>query len=605
MINIINKVDCCGCNACADACAHKALSFQVDNEGFMYPIVDLKKCTDCGLCERVCPIINIDKLKKNDFDIPECYAVQNKNLESLFNSTSGSAFAALAERMYKMGGYVGGAIFNDDYSVSQFISADKADLQKLRNSKYVQSDSQGFYKEVRNLLRQGNKVLVCGLPCQIAALRAFLHKDYENLITVDLICLGINSPKILRGYLDYLEDKYGSKVVYYKAKNKELGWRKLTTKVVFENGKVVYEDKDKSYFTYGYVSTHAYARPSCYDCKFKGFPRIADITIGDMWGAERLVDRDMDNDLGTSVIMFNSQKGKIFYQEMKSAFKEKHITLEDVLKNNKALVKSMAKPSIDREEFYKDLSSKPFKDVAKKYIKLPSEQSKNVKQKVKNIVKYLYYTVNASKWSITTLWQNIYYNLFCKQFKTDVLSGKFIIFYKHSIVNVSKTAKVELAGVFHYGTKRVKGSHLESRLLVESNSTLKLGSGRIFYGADIEVFPKSEMEIGHDVVFNLNATIICDDKITIGDYVRIGRDVTIRDNSGNHFMSRRTFKNKRAISIGQHTWLCEKVIVMPGTKTGTGVVVSAGSLASGKYPNFTLVSGSPAVVVDEEIYWKA
>ena len=208
MIEIIDKVDCCGCNACGDICAQKAITFKNDEEGFGYPEINNELCTDCHLCEKICPILNIKELKKNDYEKPLCYAAQTKNLESLFNSTSGSAFATLAEKMYKLGGYVGGAIFNDDYSVKQFISSNKADLEKLRNSKYVQSDSQGFYKQVRDLLKAGEKVLVCGLPCQMAGLRSFLRIDYENLIIIDLICLGINSPKILRGYLDYMEEKH-------------------------------------------------------------------------------------------------------------------------------------------------------------------------------------------------------------------------------------------------------------------------------------------------------------------------------------------------------------------------------------------------------------
>ena len=180
MIEIIDKVDCCGCNACGDICAQKAITFKNDEEGFGYPEINNELCTDCHLCEKICPILNIKELKKNDYEKPLCYAAQTKNLESLFNSTSGSAFATLAEKMYKLGGYVGGAIFNDDYSVKQFISSNKADLEKLRNSKYVQSDSQGFYKQVRDLLKAGEKVLVCGLPCQMAGLRSFLRIDYET-----------------------------------------------------------------------------------------------------------------------------------------------------------------------------------------------------------------------------------------------------------------------------------------------------------------------------------------------------------------------------------------------------------------------------------------
>ena len=364
MINIVDKVDCCGCNACGDICSKKAITFKTDNEGFWYPVVDKDKCIDCGLCEIVCPIIQSKELKINDFEKPLCFAAQNKNLESLFNSTSGSAFAGFAEKIYKDGGYVGGAVFNNDYSVKQFISNEKADLEQLRNTKYVQSNSEGFYIQVRDLLKAGEKVMVCGLPCQMAALRSFLRKDYENLIIVDLICLGINSPKILPAYLKWQEEKHNSKIVYYKAKNKELGWRQLTTKIVFENGDVVYDPRDTNYFTTGFISTHAFARPSCYDCKFKGFPRIADITIGDFWGAERTVGKELDNDLGTSVIMINSQKGKSFYDEARHKFRDKEIPLESVLRGNRALVLSLSKPNFDRVKFYEDLDNLPFEGFA-------------------------------------------------------------------------------------------------------------------------------------------------------------------------------------------------------------------------------------------------
>ena len=602
MIQITDKVNCCGCNACGDVCSKQAISFKTDNEGFWYPEVDLEKCVDCGLCEKVCPIIQADQLKKNDFETPKCFAAQNKNLESLFNSTSGSAFAAFAEKVYKDKGFVGGAVFNDDYSVRQFISNDKEDLEQLRNTKYVQSNSEGFYIEVQKVLKEGNKVLVCGLPCQMAALRSFLRKDYENLIIVDMICLGINSPRILPAYLHWKEEQHGSKLVYYKAKNKELGWRQLTTKMVFDNGDVEYDKQDTNYFTQGFISTHAFARPSCYDCKFKGTPRIADITIGDFWGAERYVGREYDHDLGTSVIMVNSQKGMVFYESVRSKFREKEIKYEDVVVSNKALISSLSKPTFDRAQLYEDLTNMPFEAFAKKYVKLPADRKQS---KLKNLAKFILGVKHASGWSLRALWQNIHYNCFCKRVHTDVLSGKYLLLYKHSVLDIAKTGTVNIKGSLSFGTKRVKGSHLESRLLVDSGAILDIYGGAISYGADIEVFPNAHLELGQGIAFNINATIICGDHIKIEDGVCFGRNVTVRDNSGEHFMSRKIYKNKRPVTIGQHSWITEQSIVMPGAKIGVGVLVGAGSMVQGKLPNFTLATGRPAEVVDEDIYWKA
>ncbi len=604
MIQISDKAKCCGCNACGDVCAHKAISFKTDNEGFWYPEVDTQKCTDCGLCEKVCPIINIGELKKNDFPEPKCYAAQAKNLESLFNSTSGSAFATFAEKIYKQGGYVGGAVFNDDYSVKQFISNKKEDLEKLRNTKYVQSDSVGFYIQIRELLKAGELVLVCGLPCQMAGLRSFLRKDYENLIIVDMICLGINSPKILPAYLKWQEEKHNSKIVYYKAKNKELGWRQLTTKIVFENGDVEYDKRNTNYFTVGFIGTHAFARPSCYNCRFKGFPRLSDITIGDFWGAEKYVDKDIDGDLGTSIVLLNSNKGELFYEKVRSKFKDQEVPIEAVIPENPALVNSLTKSTFDREKLYNDLSNLPFEEFAKKYIKLPINDE-STSSKFKNIARYLVYIRRASGLSISTWWKNLYYNLLCKQFRTNIAQGKFIVINKSCILDISKTATIIIGSILHFGTKRIKGSRLESRLLVEDNSELRIEGGDIYYGADIEVFPNSTLEIGKDIIFNINATIICGDHITIADNVCFGRNVTVRDNSGNHFMSRKVYKNKRPVSIGQHSWITEQCMVMPGSKIGVGVIVGAGSVVSGKLPNFTLATGRPAVVVDEDVYWKA
>lgn len=604
MINIKNKVDCCGCNACGDACHKQAITFKTDNEGFWYPEVDMQKCVDCGLCENVCPIINAEELKKNDFNTPKCFAAQNKNLESLFNSTSGSAFAGFAEKIYKDGGYVGGAVFNEDFSVKQFISNDKTDLEQLRNTKYVQSNSEGFYKVVQRILKEGNKVLVCGLPCQMAGLKAFLKKDYENLIIVDLICLGINSPKILPAYLKWQEEKHNSKIAYYKAKNKELGWRQLTTKIVFENGDVEYDKRDTNYFTHGFIGTHAFARPSCYECKFKGTPRIADITIGDFWGAEHYVGKDYDHDLGTSVVIINSQKGEEFYQTVRNKYRDTEIKYSDVRKGNPALDISLSKPSFERSYFYNDLSKLPFKEFADKYIKIPAN-SITFKRKIKNVIKFCYYVLRVSGLNVKTWCQNIYYNLLCRQFATNILKGKYIIIYKHCVFNISNNARINLDGPLFFGYKRIKGSHLESRLLVENGATLTIGGGSIYYGADIEVFPGATLNLGHGVAFNINTTIICGDHINIGDDVCFGRNVTVRDNNGGHFMSRKVYKNNRPVSIGQHSWITEQCMVMPGSKIGVGVIVGAGSVVSGKLPNFTLATGRPAVVVDEDIFWKA
>lgn len=596
MIQIKNKVDCCGCNACGDVCSKNAISFVTDNEGFWYPEVDGSKCVDCGLCEKVCPIINVNELKKNDLPQSVCYAAEHKNLEVVFDSTSGGLFSALAEAIYKSGGYVGGAIFNDDFSVRHYISNDKKDLPKLRSSKYLQSHLDGFFKNVRDLLKAGEKVLVCGSPCQMAALRAFLRKDYDNLVIVDYICRGINSPKVWRKYLDSYEERYGSKVVYCKAKSKEYGWRNLTQKVILENGKAYYETKDQSNFTKGYLRTGVYCRPSCYDCKFKGYPRIADITLADFWGIEN-VDQALEKDLGTSLVMINSKKGEAYFEQIKKRINYVPVPFNSIEAGNRSLNLSVDPPKVNREEFFADLDTMSFIQIAEKYI-ISRKVGKGAR--IKKILKGIRFIVNKTQLNPTALYQLFKYNTL-----GEIVHGNFILPTPHCTIEIKKDAKIIKKGILILGNKKFMKSKLETRLLVDKNATLRYyGKTIIGYGSDIEVFPNATLSFGGGGATNIGATIICGERIEIGKNTMLGRHITIRDNNGSHYMNRQGYKNTRPVIIGDKVWLTEQCTVMPGVKIGDGAIISALSLVIRNVPAYSLASGHPAEVVDEDILWK-
>lgn len=595
MINITNKVDCCGCNACGDVCSKNAITFKTDKEGFWYPEVDKEKCVDCGLCEKVCPIINIDALKKNDYQEPICYAAEHKNIEVVFDSTSGGLFSALAEIMYRSKGYVGGAIFNEDFTVRQYISNDKEDLPKLRSSKYLQSNLEGFYKQVKQLLIAGEQVLVCGTPCQMAALRAYLRKDYDNLIIADFICRGINSPKVWLKYIASFEERYGSPVVYSKAKSKEYGWRNLTQKVILADGRHMYETKDQNDYTKGYLRTNAYCRPSCYDCKFKGFPRMADISLADFWGIEK-VDKSMDKNLGTSLVMINSKKGETFFEKAKARAKAIQVPFKTILPGNFALTTSLPPSKVNREQFFEDLDKMTFTELAKKYIK---DTPLTKKQKLKHFVKFCLRMVRMPFWGISL----------CKVLKYNTLgqiyNEKYFAPYKHSVLQIDKQANFIINGMFSFGYKRIKGSKLESRLLVEKGAKFEVnGPCNIYYGADIEVFKDARLVIKGGGSANINFTCICGEYIEIGKDVQIGRNVTIRDNNGNHYVSVRGYENTHPVKIGNKVWLCEHSTIMPGVEIGDGAIVSAFSVVTSNVPAYSVVAGSPARVIAKEVLWK-
>lgn len=597
MINITDKSKCCGCNACGDICTHNAISFKTDIEGFWYPIVDKNICIDCGLCAKVCPIINVKELKKNDLSQSICYAAEHKNLEVVFDSTSGGLFSALADIMYKDKGYVGGAVFNDDFSVKQYISNDKKDLPKIRSSKYLQSSLEGFYIQVRTLLKHGEKVLVCGSPCQMAALRAFLRKDYENLIIADYICRGINSPKVWRKYLDSFEERYGSKVVYCKAKSKEYGWRNLTQKVILEDGRHLYETKEQSNFTKGYLQTGVYCRPSCYDCKFKGYPRMSDITLADFWGIEK-INRSLEKNLGTSLVMVNSHKGQIFFESVKSRINYVEVPFTSIEAGNRSLNLSVDPPKVNREHFFEDLDKMTFTEIAKKYI-APPKRSK--KRELKRFAKYMVKVLRTTQCRLKPLYQFFKYNSL-----KEILSGNVIIPTPYCVFDISKGSIIKKKGVTILGSKcKFKRSHLETRLLVESGAILNIGSNiSIGYGADIEVFSGATLTILDEVASNIGLTLICGNSVTLGKDVRIGRNITIRDNNGSHYLNRQGYKNSKPVVIGDKVWLCEAATIMNGVKIGDGAIIGAKSVVQKNVPAHTMVSGNPAEVIDEDILWK-
>lgn len=609
MIQITDKLKCCGCNACGDICPKDAITFKTDIEGFWYPEVDMERCIDCGLCEKVCPELHIGELKKNDYERPITIAAINKDMQVRWDSTSGGGFSALADVMYRKGGYVSGAVYNEDFSVSNFISDNPGDLLRLRSSKYLQSNAGGLYKQIRELLRKGEKVLACGTPCQMAALRSYLCKDYDNLIIVDFVCRGVNSPKVYRKYLDSLERKYGGKVVYVKAKNKELGWRNLTRKVVFDNGKSYYGVRMEDDFRRGY-HTNVFCRPSCYVCRYKGFPRMADITIADYWGIER-VDKNLDNNIGTSMVLLNSKKGEAYFEQVKDKLEWIYTEFESILPGNIALRKPIEPAKINREQFFNDLDKGTFDDVVQKYFPLRKEQGISFKGKIKRLVKPYYFLFKNLGRSLGAyrnfIWLNGRKNTEC-----DWDSGYVIYTMGNAVFDIHPTAKIVIKAPFLYGNNPVKGLRMPTCLRMEANTTLEIHNGpltrygqgpyNLRYGAYIEIVNGGKLIMGQGAA-NVGLIIMCAKEVTIGNGVRIGRNVSIRDWNGPHVIINSYYRNHAPVHIGDHVWLCSGCTIMPGVTVGEGSVVAANATVTKDVPPHSLVGGSPAKVIKENIEW--
>lgn len=609
MIKITDKSKCCGCCACVDACAHKAITLKTDIEGFWYPEVNQDLCVDCGLCDKICPELNINNLKKNDFPQPiKTIAAIHKRMDVRWDSTSGGAFSALADTMYGQGGYVSGAIYNEDFSVRNFVSNNPEDLSKLRSSKYLQSKAEGLYAEIRALLRNGEKVLACGTPCQMAALRSFLRKDYDNLIIVDFICRGVNSPKVYRKYLDSLERKHGGKVVYVKAKNKELGWRNLTRKVVFDNGEVYYGVSMEDDFRRGY-HTNVYCRPSCYTCQYKGFPRMSDITIADYWGIEK-VDPNLDNNIGTSMILLNSKKGESYFELAKDKLEYQETPFQSILAGNPALTTPISPAKIDRVQFFHDLDEGTFEDVTQKYFPRRAN-SLGIKQRIKRIIKPYYDIVSKFRCSLRSYLTFLKLN-YRKNTESSIKEERVIYTMPGAVFDIHPSAKIVMNTSLVYGRSTVRGLKMPTCLRMEAGTKLEINGGPltrygsgpnlIRAGAYIEVVNRGKLTIGQGAT-NVGLTIMCAKEVTIGNGVRIGRNVSIRDWNGSHVIINGTYVNHAPVHIEDHVWLCSGCTIMPGVTIGEGSVVAANAVVTKSVPPRSLVVGTPAKVIKSDIEW--
>lgn len=365
MISITDKRNCCGCSACASICGQHAIKLISDNEGFLYPIVDEAKCIECGLCEKVCPFG-----KAYDYtpdNTPVFYATYD-----VFNrvgSSSGGIFYTLSEYTIKdRKGWVFGASFDDSMKLHHVGVHTMNEIAPLRGSKYVQSDLTGVFVQVKKLLNEGEFVFFVGTPCQIAGLRSFLRKDYDNLLLADLVCHGVPSQLMFDIHKHYIENKYKSKIVRYQFRDNE-GWCGCEI-IDFDNHSQI---KNRSYalspFLYSFMQGYT-CRESCYNCPFSIIPRQGDITLGDYWGVRNVFPK-MDTSKGVSLVIVNTKKGKSIWDEVRKPLLCYQSSIEDATKENQNLIEQTKRPSL-RSGIYDRINSEGYDNIVKKEFKHPN-----------------------------------------------------------------------------------------------------------------------------------------------------------------------------------------------------------------------------------------
>ncbi|MDH6342250.1 coenzyme F420-reducing hydrogenase beta subunit [Parabacteroides sp. PFB2-12] len=348
MIRITEKANCCGCSACVQSCPKHCISISEDKEGFLYPKVDIGICIDCGLCEKVCPVLH-QGAPRTPIHV---YAAKNKNEEIRRQSSSGGVFTLLAEQVIEAGGVVFGARFDENWEVKHDYTETKEGLAAFRGSKYVQSRIENTYQEAKQFLGSGRLVLFSGTPCQIAGLKIFLRKEYDNLLLVDFICHGVPSPKVWRMYLDETAGNRES-IQYINFRDKTYGWKKyafaLNHTATKEEAKIL-ELSSRNTYIKGFLSD-LYLRPSCYICPSKELKSGSDLTIADFWGIQRVMPK-IDDNKGLSVVIENTTKVANFINTQDLSCWEANY--EDVLTYNPSIAIS-SKKHRNRERFFEEI----------------------------------------------------------------------------------------------------------------------------------------------------------------------------------------------------------------------------------------------------------
>jgi len=367
MLEIQKKRKCTGCGACTNVCPTAAITMRADSEGFSYPLIDDGKCIDCEKCKNICPTRKENQAEWSLASKKESYLCYINDEQARLASSSGGVFYALAMACVRSGGVVFGVKFDKEWKAVHAEALDTAEVARFQVSKYVQSDIGDTYKKAKAYLEEGKKVLFSGAPCQIAGLKKFLGRDYENLTTCDFICHGVPSPGVWQSYVKYREEQAGAKAVQVQFRDKTEGWLESSVSLFFFQNKEKYRQyKTKDIYYKGFLN-NLFVRPCCHKCSFKGFRRAADITIADAWGIQRYAP-EFYNEKGVSFITIHTNKGILAYQDINSALISRSIEVEKPIQYNVNFYYSEVS-SLRRRTFFVDWRAKGIENAVENNLK--------------------------------------------------------------------------------------------------------------------------------------------------------------------------------------------------------------------------------------------
>ena len=364
MQEICPKIDCTGCQTCRLICPKSAIRMKEDVNGHIYPKVDQQECINCGLCVKHCPSVNSVSLN-SPFQVIAGWIMDSKQRKS---STSGGISYVLSKFIVQAGGYFCGVVWDKQtYASKHYLTNDINQLGIFQGSRYSHSDVNEVFKEIKTLLLDGKIILFSGTPCQVAGLKSYLGKSYENLYTVDLICHGVPSKRILRDRVISIERISGKKVVDLKSREKTPNQYFTSTRYFHDDGTSTYVSVYEDPFFRCFVKNYC-LRPNCYRCKYSQKRRVSDLTIGDYWGYVPDSIKFRSYRKGTSVILINSSKGESLFDGIKKELVYEERDFENAASCNRNLIGPQEKPKGCDEFWRAYIAGESLENLSEKYF---------------------------------------------------------------------------------------------------------------------------------------------------------------------------------------------------------------------------------------------
>ena len=352
---------CCGCSACFNECPVNAIEMQANREGFLMPVVDTSVCVNCGRCDKACPYLNCQS-SESSIEEAKAYLYYYLDEDVRKRSASGAAFYALALSTIEKGGYVCGCVWNDNLEAEHIVSNSLDSIERMQSSKYVQSKIGNCYNEIKVLLEKRIQVLFSGTPCQVAGLKSYLDKEYNNLLTASIICHGTPSPEVWKRYKNALEDRYKSNMINVNMRDKsKYGYKKSVCRYEFENGKVIeWETYLRDIYCFSFTDD-LFIRNSCLTCKYKGDNSKADIILGDYHKGV-----DGSDNKGSSLVLCLNKAGEMALMQLKDSRLIEFKNKEEIKSNN--MLYNPTEGNVNREKFFSEYKTMDIIKCINRYL---------------------------------------------------------------------------------------------------------------------------------------------------------------------------------------------------------------------------------------------